>query len=231
MEAYKAKFKNVIDEVLDEEFEKLQEEVKNTEPHVFSAEFEKSMEEILQGKGLKKTSKKRCFRGLRYVAAFLGTVICLGGAPVASSPTLRAAVGDFVIAEWTDKYFVVNRDGVSGSVEHISFEENRVGYLPAGFEKTLEESAFTYIYYRYENAAGEFLIMSIKYDTGTMSIDNEGVTIEMGLNAAGMEYCYINNEAINERSLMWADGKGHFYHLHTCIEKEELFTVMNSITY
>jgi hypothetical protein len=101
---------------------------------------------------------------LRSAAAVFISFVILLGAAMAVSPTVRAAVSNFVRSWFEDRTeYWTPEDGEN--------KEWSFGYIPEGFELLLLDEVETNSYRVYQNAKAETIVISIS--TGSRIIDNE----------------------------------------------------------
>jgi len=121
----------------------------------------------------------------RNVAAVLVAMSLLLGAAMSVSPTVRAAVIDFVRSWFKDRteYWTPG----NSSAYEWSF-----GYIPEGFELSLLDEVESNSYRVYENDNAEAIIISIS--RGTRTIDNEHSTFyETEINGREVDVYESNN--------------------------------------
>ena len=103
--------------------------------------------------------------------------------------------------------------------------------MPEGFEKVAEEVTFSKVSYKYENDAGEYVVLNIFRDKAASEIDNEENIHNIALSDTGLEYRSLYKEAIGEYIVVWNDAKGFHYYVAGSLEKEEIIKIMDGILY
>ena len=225
MKAYDEKLKSSLVEAMKLDNARLEEEMKHCEPHVFSEDFERRMEKLLTVHR-RKNKFRTCFR---YIAAAVLVLLLAGGILFIGSEDLRASQMSIDILEWLDEFFTVE-DGIDDrSDSGVLFDESRIGYLPEGFEKVSELTAFSYTQYEFKNSNSESIFIRITRDKLSSDIDNEEVRKDVYLNKNGYEYTKVYKEEQN--TLMWKDDKGIYYYITSSIDIGELIKVMDGISY
>ena len=219
------KLKSCITEVMDDLDDELEEEMENLEPHVFSEEFEKKMEDLIQTQN----RKARRYDAVRYIAAVVVTVLLVGGVLFVGNEEVRASKIGVDILEWMEGFFVVEEK--SQEDNGVLFEESQIGYLPEGFEKISEDVMYSKSYYKYQNEAGDYIILEVRRNKIESMVDNREIGQDVSLNEAGLEYRYIFKEDSKENIVAWKDTKGIYYQLQGTYDKEEIIKMMNGISY
>ena len=219
------KLKSCITEVMDDLDDELEEEMENLEPHVFSEEFEKKMEDLIQTQN----RKARRYDAVRYIAAVVVTVLLVGGVLFVGNEEVRASKIGVDILEWMEGFFVVEEK--SQEDNGVLFEESQIGYLPEGFEKTSEDVMYSKSYYKYQNEAGDYIILEVQRDKVEYMVDNKEMGQDVSINIAGLEYLYIYKDDSKENIIAWKDTKGIYYQLLSTYDKEEIIKMMNGISY
>ena len=219
--------KACIMEVMEKKEDELEEEMKNFEPHVFSKKFEEKMEAVM---AVEKRKTKR-YNAVRYVAAAIVTVLLVGGVIFIGNEEIRASKIGVEVLQWLENSFVVENKTDKDNAGDVLFEESRIGYLPEGFEKVAEEVTFSKVSYKYENDAGEYVVLNIFRDKAASEIDNEENIHNIALSDTGLEYRSLYKEAIGEYIVVWNDAKGFHYYVAGSLEKEEIIKIMDGILY
>ena len=219
--------KACIMEVMEKKEDELEEEMKNFEPHVFSKKFEEKMEAVMT---VEKRKTKR-YNAVRYVAAAIVTVLLVGGVIFIGNEEIRASKIGVEVLQWLENSFVVENKTDKDNAGDVLFEESRIGYLPEGFEKVAEEVTFSKVSYKYENDAGEYVVLSVYRSKTVSGIDNEDIAQEVALNENGLEYRYVYREETEENIITWIDRDGKYYLLNSLMNKTELINIMNGISY
>lgn len=179
---------------------------------------------------VEKRKTKRC-NAVRYVAASIVTVLLVGGLVFVGNEEARASKVGVEIQEWLSNAFVVENDTGEDSTKDILFEEKRLGYLPEGFEKVLEEVTFDDAYYKYQNNVEDYIILHVYKEKTAVGVDNKEITQEVALNADGFEYRFIITEDAKTNGVVWIDNDNKFYSLTSTLTKEEIINIMNGISY
>ena len=219
------KLKSCITEVMDDLDDELEEEMENLEPHVFSEEFEKKMEDLIQTQN----RKARRYDAVRYIAAVVVTVLLVGGVLFVGNEQVRASKIGVDILEWMEGFFVVEEK--SQEDNGVLFAESQIGYLPEGFEKISEDVMYSKSYYKYQNEAGDYIILEVRRNKIESMVDNEEIGQDVSLNVAGLEYRYIYKEDSKENIVVWKDTNEIYYQLQGTYDKEEIIKMMNGISY
>lgn len=219
--------KACIMEVMEKKEDELEEEMKNFEPHVFSKKFEEKMEAVMAVE----KRKTRRYNAVRYVAAAIVTVLLVGGVIFIGNEEIRASKIGVEVLQWLENSFVVENKTDKDNAGDVLFEESRIGYLPEGFEKVAEEVTFSKVSYKYENDAGEYVVLNIFRDKAASEIDNEENIHNIALSDTGLEYRSLYKEAIGEYIVVWNDAKGFHYYVAGSLEKEEIIKIMDGILY
>ena len=219
------KLKSCITEVMDDLDDELEEEMENLEPHVFSEEFEKKMEDLIQTQN----RKARRYDAVRYIAAVVVTVLLVGGVLFVGNEEVRASKIGVDILEWMEGFFVVEEK--SQEDNGVLFAESQIGYLPEGFEKISEDVMYSKSYYKYQNEAGDYIILEVQRDKVEYMVDNKEMGQDVSINIAGLEYLYIYKDDSKENIIAWKDTKGIYYQLLSTYDKEEIIKMMNGISY
>lgn len=213
--------------VLDAQQAEYRAEMAKETPYIFSEEFENKMKKLMEVR----KRKTKLYKTLRYAAATFVTVLLVGGILFVGNEEVRASKMGINILAWMENFFLVDEGETSRKEEEVLFEESQIGYLPDGFEKVLEEITRFVIYYKYQNADGDYIILRVYADKINAMIDNEKIIQKVYLNAAGLEYRFINTEEEKASGLVWSDTNERFYKLIGTISEEELVNIMDSITY
>ena len=219
--------KACIMEVMEKKEDELEEEMKNFEPHVFSKKFEEKMEAVMAVE----KRKTRRYNAVRYVAAAIVTVLLVGGVIFIGNEEIRASKIGVEVLQWLENSFVVENKTDKDNAGDVLFEESRIGYLPEGFEKVEENVSFSKACYKYQNDAGEYIVLSVYRSKTVSGIDNEDIAQEVALNENGLEYRYVYREETEENIITWIDRDGKYYLLNSLMNKTELINIMNGISY
>ena len=219
--------KACIMEVMEKKEDELEEEMKNFEPHVFSKKFEEKMEAVMAVE----KRKTRRYNAVRYVAAAIVTVLLVGGVIFIGNEEIRASKIGVEVLQWLENSFVVENKTDKDNAGDVLFEESRIGYLPEGFEKVEENVSFSKACYKYQNDAGEYIVLLVYRSKTISGIDNQDTAQEVALNENGLEYRYVYKEDSGEHVVNWVDDKGCFYSINSILEKEEVVKIMNNISY
>lgn len=202
-------------------------EMAQTEPYVFSENFEKKMEEILRGE----TRKNKLRYPIRYVAATLVSVLLVSGLIFIGNEDARASKVSIEIQDWLDDFFLVENKAEKDNSADVLFSESQIGYLPDGFEKVFEEVFFSRVSYKYQNNAGDYIVLQVYRDKSTSGVDNNEIAQEVALNASGLEYRFIDTGDTKTNGIVWTDLDNKFYNLISTLSKEEIINIMDSISY
>lgn len=211
--------------VLEEEITKNRAEMAQGAPYFFSKEFENSMLKVMEVR----KRKPKIYKTLRYAAVTLVTVLFIGGILFVGNEEARASKMGMEIQAWLDNFFVVEEK--SKESNDVLFEEAQIGYLPDGFEKVSEEVTFSYVLYKYQSDSKDYIILGVYRDKTLSGIDNEEIGQDIDLNAAGLEYRFIDKAEKNAVAVAWTDKKDVYYCLISTLEKEEIINIMDGISY
>lgn len=225
------KLKSALEKVMDEEEAELEKEMAGVEPHVFSEAFEKKMEKLLQDETPKQTSGRKLQKTTQYAAVLIIIGLLIGGIVFCTSDHASASKIGVEIREWLENAFTVEEGDTTRKDEGVLFEESQIGYLPEGFEKVEEDVKFSYVMYRYQNDTDDYIIIKVWRDKIESGIDNNEIGQEIGLNADGLEYCFVNKEKTEGNILTWMDAEDAFYIINSTLDKEEILKIMDSISY
>ncbi len=223
-----------LNRICEEDNCQIEEEMKNTKPHVFSAEFERKMEELMKVETpeMKAERRKKKFLGVaRYAVAVVVAVVLLGRVFFSGNKNVSASNMKFRIIEWLENAFVVEEGSSVRQDESVLFDVDRIGYLPEGFELTVDDAIFSRIYYKFQNATGDYVTLHVYCDSTNTGIDNQEIFQEIDLNKAGFEYRYVYKKESKEHIISWKDDKGIYYFLYGTVDKDEMIKVMNGIIY
>jgi hypothetical protein len=131
-----------------------------------SAQAQRKMEALLRNPSRYVRSLRRpiYLKAMRFAASFLITLTVLFGATMAVSPTVRAAVVDFVRSWFEDRtvYETPDRD------LHSEWE---FGYIPAGFELIDKFETELHLLYIYQNDSASLLTITVSREKQV--VDNE----------------------------------------------------------
>ena len=213
--------------VLEEEITKNRAEIAQGAPYIFSEEFENSMLKVME---VRKRNTK-VYDTLRYAAATFVTALFIGGILFVGNEEIRASKVGIEIQEWLDNFFLVDEGETSRKEEEVLFDESQIGYLPDGFEKVYENVLFSKVHYKYQNDAGDYIILQVYRDKAALGVDNDEIDQEVALNTAGLEYRYVFKEDTEENIITWIDKNEICYSIISTLDKEELIGIMNSISY
>lgn len=227
MRACDSKLKASLVEAMKLEEARIEEEMKSVPEHVFSESFEQKMEDVLQ-------VQKRKIRWMnirRHAVAVLVVSLLIGGIMIVGSKDLQASTLSVDILAWLEEFFTTEKGEIQRRDDGIVFKEERIGYLPEGFEKVGEFESRMQVYYKYENELGEWVYISVSEDKTSSNVDNVESEYEVHVNDIGYEYTSISRDTSAVEMLIWKDSEEIYYTLTGTVTREELINIMNSISY
>ncbi len=223
--ASREKLKLVIEELMAEEAAGLEEEFSRMEPHIFSDRFERKMEEVM---GIERRKTLR-LDAVRYMAAGFVTLALTLGIILIGNEEVQASKPGIGILAWLENFFVV--DEKFQSDKEVLFEENQMGYLPEGFEKFSEEITYSRVGFKYCNKDGDYIFIQTSRDMIAQYVDREETGHNVNINKAGFEYRYVCKEETDEIILIWKDKSNLYYYLLSTLDKDEVVSIMDGISY
>lgn len=227
MKACDEKLKSSILEAIELDDARLEEELKNCEPHVFSAKFEREMEALFE----RYRRKKKLKRIQRYAMAAAVVLLLTGGIFYLGSGDLRATKTNIDILEWFENFFTVKDGTDDRNGTEVLFEESQIGYLPEGFEKVREDSAFSIVQFEYVDDSKEYIVIQVSNGKLSFNADSKVTNQEVCLNENGYEYTMTQKNELGEVTLIWKDKDNIYYYVTGTLEIEELIKIMDGISY
>ena len=170
----------------------------SAEPHTFSQRFEKKMKRLLR-----RARHPVGYQVMRYAAAIVLAITVLFGAVFAASPTVRAAVVNWIKSVFHEFSRYSSQETVPPDVEYEYF-------LPDQFDDyTLltdmdDDYGKTYIY---TSAQGEFLQFSYVHQGNvSMFVKAEDFDIRKGLVGSVPADIYISRNGQESNVIVWEDA-------------------------
>lgn len=218
------KLKEAIMEAMRIEDEQLNKEVEKEGPHTFSKEYREKMDAIMQM--YKKKSRRRV--RIKYImAATIVIFVFTIGLIQLNAPGLKANEVIINITEWGKSLITMKNDDKSDIVEEMVFSEERLGYIPDGFELVMEEYAFSYAHLRYEKEDSYFDIIASNA-TQERTLDSENIEeFAVRKTEDGLEYAIFSN-AQGISKVIWRNQDT--YILEGNLSPETLVEIMSNIT-
>ena len=216
-------------QMMDLEEKLLMEEMKHVQPHVFSKEFEQKMQEVMRVQA--RVSKRSDV--VRYLATAAVVILLVFGLLFIGNEDLNASEFKINILEWMEDFFVVENEANhdKANKNDVLFHESQIGYIPEGFEKVKEQVTFSYVSYKYQNDADEYIVILVYNEKGLHGVDNTEIEYDVRINRLGNEYRYIFKEDSREHILTWLDEKNRFYALVASMQVEDVVAIMEGILY
>jgi len=227
MSASKNKFRASLMEAMKLDQQKLEVEMQTVAPHVFSDEHEAKMKKLFHKQKRRQTSSGV----FRYVVAACLVLLCLGSIFIISSEKLQASRLSIDIIEWLEDFFSTEKGTDDRRKENETiFSEDQIGYLPEGFEKTVEFENMAFAYHKYENADGKMIQIIASKDKTSLKVDNMEDVYEVSRNEAGYEYTGTYKPTEEGAAVIWMDKEEIYYYVMGTVSYEEILNVMNGIS-
>jgi hypothetical protein len=188
-----------------------------------SQRFQRKMRDLLRNPNRHIRSQRRplYLKVMRYAAAIFIAFTLLLGTAMAASPTVRAAVVNFVRTWFEDR----TEYQIPGSELH---REWAFGYIPDGFELIEEARNELQQFYVYQNTNSTNIFITIS--SGRQSVDNEHSDFyQMTINGNAVDVYESNDPQYHSIIVMHDEMYGVFITLNSEIDISELIKIAENI--
>jgi hypothetical protein len=188
-----------------------------------SAQAQRKMKALLNGPNRYVRSLHRpiYLKAMRFAASFLITLMVLLGATMAVSPTVRAAVVDFVRSWFEDRtvYETPDRD---------LYSEWEFRYIPEGFELTDKFRTELHILYVYQDETASLLTITVSGEKQV--VDNEHSEFyQATINGRLSDIYESNNPQYPSMIIIYDESSGLFITLVSVLDIAELIIIAENI--
>ena len=217
---------------LDAAAEEYAAELASVEQVVTSLKFQKQIEKLLKklSRGNKERKKPLWKQCIQSAAVFLLVCSITIGTVMIASPTVRAAVIEWVI-EWYDTHIVYRFFGEPGleAVPKYDITELPSGYTTPGEEQELIDGwAITYendigdvIYFKYSRAESGSALMIVTEDTEPLEVKVSGHIGQI----------YLSEDLMESNAIIWYDEREKIqFMIDGFIGQEDLLRMANSVS-